>query len=133
VGQDFTTAAKWYSAAAKQGYDLAQNNLAALYAAGRGIEQNYQEAMKWYRKAADQGLSLAQNNLGVLYAKGEGVAQDDAEAYFWFNLAAASATPGPIQDNAMSSRDALAAKLTPDQLRAIQRRARDWRPVMPGA
>ena len=119
---------------AEQGQARWQNLLGTCYQSGiGGVSQDYAEALKWYRKAADQGLALAQNNLGVLYSRGDGVAQDDGEAYFWFNLAAASAEPGPVQESAASNRDLLAAKLAPERLAALQKRAREWRPTPPGA
>ena len=67
---------------------MAQNNLGASYAEGRGVAQDYVEAVRWFRRAAEQALGRAQNNLGLRYANGEGVPQDRVEALMWFTLAA---------------------------------------------
>lgn len=65
---------------AAMGDARAQVNLAAMYAAGKGMSLNYVEAAKWFRKAADQGESEAQILLGIMYYKGRGVPQNYSEA-----------------------------------------------------
>lgn len=85
---DFQKAHELWLFAANQGNALAQTNLGALYAKGRGVPQDDLQAAKWFRLAAAQGEAKAQANLGVFYAKGRGVAQDDKEAAKWFHLAA---------------------------------------------
>ena len=45
---DAAEAAKWYRLAAGQGHATAQNNLAAMYAYGRGVPQDDAEAVRWY-------------------------------------------------------------------------------------
>jgi TPR repeat protein len=88
VRGDYATALRLLRSLADQGYALAQNNLGAMYAQGRGVPQDHAEASKWYRFAADQGYAVAQTNLGVAYAEGRGVRQNDAEALKWFRKAA---------------------------------------------
>jgi hypothetical protein len=113
---------KWYRKAAEQGDADALNNLGVMYDNGRGVPQDHAEAVKWYRKAAEQGFVSALNNLGVMYDLGKGVPQDHAEAYIWYSLAAAGG-----HKKAPQWRDEMAAKLSPDQLRAAQREAtRRW-------
>jgi hypothetical protein len=63
-------------------------NLAALYASGRGVAKNDAEAARWYRKAAEKGSSTAMSKLGDMYAQGRGVAKNDAEAARWYRWAA---------------------------------------------
>ncbi|TPU86197.1 tetratricopeptide repeat protein, partial [Acinetobacter baumannii] len=72
---------EWYSKAAAQNYADAQNNLAALYAQGKGVELNNKKAFELYSKAAEQGNEKAQNNLGAIYALGIGVNQDYKKAF----------------------------------------------------
>ena len=72
----------------EKGNSEAQRSLAALYARGQGLPQDYSEALKWYRKAADQGNADAQLNLGAMYDKGLGVASNSAESAKWFRMAA---------------------------------------------
>ena len=45
-------------------------------------------------------------------------------AHMWFNLAAAQG-----DKQAAADRDAIAAKMTPDQIAEAQRMARDWKPA----
>jgi uncharacterized protein len=126
VAQDYTEAVKWYRLAAEQGSAEAQNNLGALYGDGKGVAQDYTEAVKWYRLAAEQGVAEAQNNLGALYGDGKGVPQDYVQADMWFNLAASKSSR--IRDMAISDREAVASKMTPEQLAEAQRLAREWMP-----
>ena len=128
VKQDHAEAARWWRKAADQGYPSPQNSLGAAYYLGRGVEQDYAKAWKWYWRAADQGHAKAQYNLGVMYADGTGVPQDFIFAHMWLNLAAAHLAAGPERDDAMKRRDALTARMTPDQLAEAQKRAREFRP-----
>ncbi len=122
--QDYSEAFKWYRKAADQGEAAAQTNLGVLYAEGNGIPQDYAEAAKWYRKAADQGEAAAQYNLGRLYVVGHGVTLDYEEAYFWLILASTSG-----DDKYTSFRGVPESHLTPPQIAAIQKRAREWKPT----
>jgi TPR repeat protein len=128
VKRDFAEAARWWRKAADQGYPSPQNSLGAAYYRGRGVTQDYGKASKWYERAADQGHAKAQYNLGIMYADGTGVPQDYVIAHMWLNLAAAHLNPGPEHDDAMKRRDALAARMTPDQVGEAQKRAREFRP-----
>ena len=75
-------------ALAKQGYAPAQNDLASMYLAGTGVEQNYAEAFRLFRLAADQNLRDAQANLGWMYETGQGTKKDLALARRNYRLAA---------------------------------------------
>ena len=74
--------------AAEQGVPEAQNNLAAMYARGRGVPRDDVEAVQWYRNAAEQGSPRAQHSLGQMYAAGDGVPPDMGEAVRLNRLAA---------------------------------------------
>ncbi|MBL8517398.1 MAG: sel1 repeat family protein [Betaproteobacteria bacterium] len=78
----------FYLAAAKQGFALAQSNLAALYARGEGVVQNDTQAAEWSLLAAMQGNALSQFRLGSMYAAGRGVPKDMAKAAEWLEKAA---------------------------------------------
>ena len=132
VAANAAEAARWFHAAADQGFEPAESSLGALYESGKGVPQDFAAAAAWYRKAADQGSPVAQNNLGVLYAKGLGVARDPAEAYFWFNLAA-EGPAGGNRENAAANRDALVGELTPGQTAAVQQRLQQWHPTKPAS
>jgi hypothetical protein len=130
VAQDYSEALGWYRKAAEQGNAIAQYNLGVMYANGQGVTQDHPEAIRWYRKAADQGNAKAQFYLGAMYAHGLGVAQDYVEAHMWLNLAV-SRFSGEEQKRRAGARDALAKKMTPQQIAKAERRALEWKPVGP--
>ena len=86
------------------------------------------EAIQWYRLAADQGHASAQGSLGVMYGSGQGVTQDDLEAHIWLNLAAQFS--GENREKYVKARDAVAARMTFEQIADAQRRAREWTPTI---
>ena len=94
---------------------------------GEGVPQAAAEAGRWYRLAAEQGVAEAQFNLGLMYANSEGVLQDDVAAHMWLNLAAAQST-GEARERHAAARDAVAERLTRENLSEAQRRAREWSP-----
>ena len=96
-----------------------------MYDTGRGVPQDDAEAAGWYRLAAEQGYASAQNNLGVMYTNGAGVPQDNVEAHMWLNLAA-SRVSGEQRERAVTTRDAVAERMTSADLSEAQRRAREW-------
>ena len=66
---DYPEAKKWYLAAAKQGYGLAELRLGFLYAEAhyKGLKTDYKEAEKWFLAAAQQNAGDAQFRLGNFY------------------------------------------------------------------
>jgi TPR repeat protein len=151
VPQDYVETVKWYRLAADQGHAGAQFRLGELYdpdQGPRGIQQDVQNTEKWWILAADQGHAGAQFNLGVMYEHGprpdrevsrarnrwkdgpeiykarpsdpfpyfQGLDQDFVLAHKWYNLSANGA-----------DRDAVARRMTPEQIVEAQRLAREWR------
>ncbi len=96
VRKSYKEAAKWYLAAAEQGYDEAQLNLGDLYFDGEGVEEDLKEAVKWYKLAAEQGHPLAQARLGHCYYNGNGVRKSFKEAVKWYELSAEQDEPEGI-------------------------------------
>lgn len=90
---DYDTALKEFTAAAENGLDLAQYNLAILYFTGQGVERDLGKAFHWTEAAALQGHVNAQFNLGSLYMEGDGVARDVSKAVEWFGRAARAGHP----------------------------------------
>lgn len=127
---DEAEAAKWFRRAAEQGNAAAQFSLGNMYSEGRGVPQDFTEAAKWYGASADQGDPQAQYNLGLAYAKGEGVPQDNISAHAWFNIAASrfSSAEAVARNLAISNREAVAKKMTPEEITQAQQRTRDWSP-----
>ncbi len=54
-----STAVKWYTLAAENGYAEAQSSLAAMYVSGIGIAQDYVYGHMWVQLAAAQGNESA--------------------------------------------------------------------------
>jgi PAS domain S-box-containing protein len=127
VQRNESEAIKWYRRAADQENADAQLRIGDMYSEGLGVPQDYSEAGRWYRLAADHGNAFAQYNLGILYARGEGVPPDNVLAHKWFNLAAAHLTTTVSRDRAIASRDAIAKKLSPDEIAKAQELARNWK------
>ena len=73
------------------------------------------EALEWYLAAARRGDGTAQVLLGMKYLEGTGASFDPQRAYYWLGRAVAGGHP-----NARALRDALAAKMTAEQLEAAK-------------
>jgi TPR repeat protein len=124
VPKDNVQARQWYEKAAVQGHAEAQVNLGILYDYGRGVPQDFKVALYWLRLSAKQGNDLAQRKLGFMYERGDGVEQDYVQAYMWYNLGTANgANPGALR------RDALAKRMTPEQIAEAQQLVREWKPI----
>ena len=121
VEKDYAEAVIWFRKAAGQNLAAAQYNLGVCYDVGQGVEKDYNEAVKLYRQAAEQGYDRAQNNLGLSYEDGNGVEKDHVEAYAWYNLAATT------YEASAKHRDDLEKKMTPQQVTAGQKRAKELR------
>ena len=125
VRRDEAEAMKWYRRAADQGDADAQLEIGDMYYEGRGVAQDYSEAARWYRLAADRGNASAQYNLGISYARGAGVPQDNVVAHMWFNLAAARFTSPMSRVRAVGNRDAVARRMSPEEIARAQALAHD--------
>ncbi|HZT20332.1 MAG TPA: tetratricopeptide repeat protein [Dongiaceae bacterium] len=111
---------------ARAGDPVAQASLGAIYHYGLGIAADFTAARKWYRAAALQNNVDGQLGLAVLYALGQGVPQDLAVAHMW--LAAAADAMPPTRDRARvaEDRDALAARMSPAELRRSEALLDAW-------
>ena len=112
-------------ASAEAGDAEAQFILGGMYVTGVGVPQDAAEAVAWYRRAAEQGNARAQSNLGAMYDQGLAVPQDAAEAHMWLTIAASRST-GAERELIMTARAAVAARMTPTDLREAERRAQAW-------
>ncbi len=86
--------------------------------------KDYGSALADWLEVANRGDAEAEMRVAALYEDGLGVAQDYVEAHRWYNLAAAAGAPG-----AAEARDALAAKMSKEQLAEAQRLAAAWKPA----
>src|SRR5688572_22612384 len=90
---DPKAASEWYQKAADQNYAPALNNLARLYADGRGVKQDVPKAIELWSKAAEAGNVTARFNLGLQHAAGIGVRTDMKKAAEYLLQAAESGLP----------------------------------------
>jgi uncharacterized protein len=114
---DPKAASEWYRKAADQNYAPAINNLARLYADGRGVKQDVPKAIELWSKAAEAGNTTARFNLGLQYAAGVGVKKDLKKAAEYLLQAAESGLPeaqfavaGFYRDGTGVSKDMAAAR-----------------------
>jgi TPR repeat protein len=124
---DYVRAVSSLSPLALQGNPRAQALLGFMYENGFGVPQAYDAAADLYLRAAAQGDPGAQSRLGLLYDKGHGVPQNVVLSYKWLNLAAAHATKRE-RDFYLRLRNAVASKMSSDQIVEGQRLALNWGP-----
>ena len=124
-GHDACAAGK-LSPPAPRGNARALAQLGFKYEHGFGKPQAYTVAADLYHQAAVQGNASAQGLLGLMYDKGHGVPQNFVLAYKWLILAAAHAS-GRERDVYLRLRDAVASKLSTDEIVEGQRLALNWK------
>jgi uncharacterized protein len=125
--QDYVRASSIFIPLAERGDSVAQAYLGFMFETGLGVPQNYSEAAMWYRRAAEQGNGTAQYKLGLLYDKGFGVPRDNLEAHKWLILATSVAAPRDREARARI-RDAVATKLSREEIALSRTRALQWVP-----
>nr|WP_146691269.1 tetratricopeptide repeat protein [Bradyrhizobium canariense] len=122
---DYVRAAQELSPLAQHGNAKALGLLGFLYEHGFGEPQDNDAAADFYARGAVQGNPFAQAMLGLMYDKGHGVPVDFVLAYKWLNLAAAR-TQGHEQETFARFRDAVASKMSKDEIAEGQRLALNW-------
>jgi uncharacterized protein len=123
---NYVLAARLLAPLAHKGNPRAQAMLGFMYENGLGAPQAYDVAVEFYAGAAEYGDPSGQYLLGMAYDKGHGVDRDDVLAYKWLNLAAASA-PAREREHYLRIRNAVASKMSLNQVVEGQRLALDWR------
>jgi uncharacterized protein len=125
---DYVRAARELTPLALRGNPRALGLLGFLYENGFGEPQDYPAAADCYTQGAVQGDPFAQAMLGLLYDKGHGVPQDFMLAYKWLNLAAAD-TNRHEHNTYARLRDAVASKMSKDEITEGQRLSLHWIPI----
>lgn len=113
---------------AETGDPVAQYELAGFYHYGRVGPANFDKARNWYERSAKQGNTDAMLGLAVIYGFGQGVPQDKQAAFRWLVIAGTQNLDATGAEKVASSRDALAAGLTPAQIDAALAEARAFTP-----
>ena len=83
----------------------------------------HSEALREWQASANAGDAKAMLALGRLYVQGLGVPQNYVQAHMWFSLAASR-----FEAEAVKERDALAARMAPEQVAKAQEQAAAWQP-----
>ena len=83
----------------------------------------HSEALREWQAAANAGDAKAMLALGRLYVQGLGAPQNYVQAHMWFNLAASRG-----EAEAVKERDALAARMSSEQIAEAQKQAAAWQP-----
>lgn len=114
---DISKALYWLRKAADQG-----NCFTAQYLLAEAMEataENFEKQMHWLIRHADLGSTESQLLLGLIYEEGRGVPVDLVKAYMWYDLASE-------KEEARSSRDRVAKKMTPAQMAEAKRLIIEW-------
>lgn len=123
IQKDIKEAFTWFKAAADQGISSAQLNVGRMYADGVGVSKNEIAARQYFEKAASHGDNRASFNLAVM----EEQKKNYMGAYQWYEL---STRDGMLDNKVINmsetKKTALAANLTPDQIRTARDRADKW-------
>jgi TPR repeat protein len=123
IAQDLKQAFVWFKAAADQGISSAQLNVGRMYADGIGVSKNETLARQYFEKAASHGDNRASFNLAMM----EEQKKNYMGAYQWYEL---STRDGMLDNKVINmsetKKTALAANLTPDQIRTARDRADQW-------
>ncbi|QOW47306.1 MULTISPECIES: tetratricopeptide repeat protein [Acinetobacter] len=123
VSKDLKEAFSLFKAAADQGISAAQLNVGRMYADGIGVSKNEASARQYFEKAASHGDNRASFNLAVM----EEQKKNYIGAYQWYEL---STRDGMLDNKVINmsetKKTALAANLTPEQIRTARDRADRW-------
>jgi len=125
VAQDWEKAMSWFERAANRGIASAQWRLGLGYVRGIGLDRDNAKAVAWFKRAANQGHIGAQRALGDLYFTGVGVRQDYVRAYVWYAITD-GVFQSPANGTGQEDLDAIAARLTPQQVQDANRRLSNW-------
>ena len=138
VESDNAKAAHWYLMSAKQGFIMAQLEVAGIYAAGAGVSKDPAQAFRWYLITAEQGLVEGMIEVANAYGTpGMGVEVDYIESYKWWYLArnwvqrddVVRVTPGTnFNPTEAMLPGLLKGRLTPEQIEEAKQRADAWKP-----
>lgn len=121
VKQDYKQAFAWLDRAVQSGNRYGAFNLARMYRKGTGVKKDPKKARELLNMSADLNFGPAQFVLGEMAEKGEGAKTDLEEAYFRYALALRIG-----EARAEERMTALATKLSPEKLAAVQQRVTDW-------
>lgn len=123
VAKDSKQAFTLFKAAADKGITPAQLNVGRMYIDGEGVAKNEALGRQYFEKAASHGDNRASFNLAMM----EEQKKNYMGAYQWYEL---STRDGMLDNKVINmsetKKTALAANLTPEQIRTARDRADKW-------
>ncbi|WP_343595696.1 tetratricopeptide repeat protein [Acinetobacter sp.] len=123
VPKDLGQAFSWYKKAADQGVSAAQLNVGRMLADGLGTSKNESQARRYLEKAASHGDNRASFNLALM----DEHKKNYVGAYQWYELSTRDGMlDNRVIDMSQTKKTALAANLTPEQIRQAVDRADKW-------
>ncbi|MHA3050884.1 tetratricopeptide repeat protein [Acinetobacter sp. ANC 4640] len=123
VSKDPKQAFTWYKKAADQGVSAAQLNVGRMLVEGIGTSQNEKLGRQYLEKAASHGDNRASFNLALI----EEHNKNYMNAYQWYELSTRDGMlDNKVIDMSQTKKTALAANLTPEQIRQAVDRADKW-------
>lgn len=123
----FRVARHEFKALAAQGSAIAETMLGTMYATGKGVKADPGTAVAYFYRAAHRGYAPAQLALSDAFAKGMGTVPDLGAAYKWARLSQVRGY-GATAEVSRAAVAELAAKITPDERRKVDREVLNWRP-----
>ena len=121
VAVDHEQALRHKLKAAEAGYQLAQLDVAIIYAR----RKSYGPALEWFEAAAKQGDAQALYNLSVFYKDGLGAAPSRPKMHAFFRLAHIAAR-GNVSEGAQKQLDEIAAAMNPEERAEAERIGASW-------
>ncbi len=101
---------------ADRGDPVAQYEIGARFADGRGLARDAKSATAWFERSARQGYAPAEYRLGSIYEKGNGAPTDATQAIAWYEKAANHGNVRAMHNLAVMAAEGGAGK--PDYTRA---------------
>ncbi|MEB3768215.1 tetratricopeptide repeat protein [Acinetobacter sp. MD2] len=121
--KDVNQAFAWYKKAADQGVAAAQLNVGRMLVDGIGTAKSESQARTYLEKAASHGDNRASFNLALM----DEHKKNYMGAYQWYELSTRDGMlDNKVIDMSQTKKTALAANLTPEQIRQAVDRADKW-------
>lgn len=124
----FPQAVPAFDRLAKLGHPVAEWLMGNIYFFGQGVPRDFARAKEMFESAAEQGYFPAFAPTAQMHDQGLGTSADPSKAYYWYNIAAAQLPDSAERTDMIKRRESVAAKLTPAQIEAAQKRANLFTP-----
>jgi uncharacterized protein len=127
VNKDPEIAVAWLKGGHEKGDLTSRAYYGLALATGTGVPRNAVLGGQLLNEAANAGNLDAMTTLASLHQVGQVMPRDYMRAYLWANIAISRGAAGA---SLLALRDDLERRLSPDQLGAMQKQAREWKPQL---